>query len=658
MEPHATRTIAVQSRGPALFAIATLGTNLANFAFHAVASRSLGPADYSALTAFLVIATVITVPLAAMQISMTRALVRGTLSQEALEQLCTRAALAVGGSWVVMSPLIALTLRVETRVAALMAGYIAAAVFAVAPKAALLSRDRLSALGCAALLGASMRVGLGWVLLHAGGGLGAAIGVGAIAEALTVAALVRTRRPAADSISTCDPHAREAHAVTVLAIGSIWTMLATDVFLARLFMDPTVAGLYAGTALIARSTFFVPQALTSAMFPRLVKLRGTPDVVKMARILVLGSSFAGIVVVLTATPLVSAILLGGYPIDRATLGVLCGQMLCLALANLKVHQAIATGHARVAGPWMIVIIGSVLASAVATDPRRLAFAVLGISTVYLLVVSLPRRLICDPRIASTELPLQEVEVTAVVPVFNESQSVVAHLRRLSTHLDRSVKTFEIIAVDDGSTDGSPSLIASAELAGVRLVTGPHQGKGAALRKGMRLGRGRYIGFIDADGDIPADCFTRLIRTLVASEADGVVAIRHRQSPDDRSLLRRLGSTVVSRLVLTTLSLDVTDTQAGVKIFRRSLVRDVLPLCKETGFAFDGELLAFGKHILGARFSVVPVDVTWQSGSTVRLRDAARILTATMRIRLAISDAKRIRRPIHLPAQQVLEPAAS
>ena len=63
-------------------------------------------------------------------------------------------------------------------------------------------------------------------------------------------------------------------------------------------------------------------------------------------------------------------------------------------------------------------------------------------------------------------------------------------------------TFEVIAVSDGSTDGSPASIAGIEQVRVIELT-DNQGKGAALRVGLAQGRGRYLGFIDGDGDIPA-----------------------------------------------------------------------------------------------------------------------------------------------------------
>ena len=105
----------------------------------------------------------------------------------------------------------------------------------------------------------------------------------------------------------------------------------------------------------------------------------------------------------------------------------------------------------------------------------------------------------------------ELDLTVVVPYYNPGNLLVPTMERLLAVLDSSGATYEVIAVSDGSTDGSDRQLDSAvaerpELTNVVLTE--NQGKGAALRIGLAKGRGRYLGFIDADGDLDPICWTR------------------------------------------------------------------------------------------------------------------------------------------------------
>ena len=98
----------------------------------------------------------------------------------------------------------------------------------------------------------------------------------------------------------------------------------------------------------------------------------------------------------------------------------------------------------------------------------------------------------------------DLDLTVVVPYYNPGKLLVPTIERLLSVLDGSGATYEVIAVSDGSTDGSDrefdgSLPGRPELTNVVLAQ--NQGKGAALRIGLAKGQGRYLGFIDADGDL-------------------------------------------------------------------------------------------------------------------------------------------------------------
>ena len=98
-----------------------------------------------------------------------------------------------------------------------------------------------------------------------------------------------------------------------------------------------------------------------------------------------------------------------------------------------------------------------------------------------------------------------VDLTFVVPFFNPGDRVRETIDELVSTLSGTGATFEVIAVSDGSTDGSERALASLDGALVRTVRlSDNHGKGEALRVGFTMGRGRFLGFIDADGDLPPE----------------------------------------------------------------------------------------------------------------------------------------------------------
>src|SRR5580698_1770129 len=95
-----------------------------------------------------------------------------------------------------------------------------------------------------------------------------------------------------------------------------------------------------------------------------------------------------------------------------------------------------------------------------------------------------------------------LDVTIVVPYYNPGNSLRLTVEHMVEVLANSNVSFEIIAVSDGSTDGSELSLEGLPADLVRrVVLDKNQGKGQALQVGLALGRGRYLGFLDADGDI-------------------------------------------------------------------------------------------------------------------------------------------------------------
>ena len=232
-----------------------------------------------------------------------------------------------------------------------------------------------------------------------------------------------------------------------------------------------------------------------------------------------------------------------------------------------------------------------------------------------------------------------------MPVFDEAARFADFAKPLAAYVDDLPAGSELLFVDDGSTDGTPSLIEAfiAEHDGdrVRLLRRPHRGKGAAVAAGLRSLDAEYLAFCDLDLSTPLDQFERVVR---AAQRAAVVAIGSRDlamsqllRPEGR--VREALGRSYNRLLQATLTPGVVDTQCGAKAAARDVWHRILPYCHETGYAWDAEVVAVA---FALDIGVQEVAIAWRHDdrSKVRLlRDGAAMVSATRRIRGTVAVAR-------------------
>jgi dolichyl-phosphate beta-glucosyltransferase len=227
-----------------------------------------------------------------------------------------------------------------------------------------------------------------------------------------------------------------------------------------------------------------------------------------------------------------------------------------------------------------------------------------------------------------------LQIAVVVPAFNEARRLGVTLERVLAFLERRGEPFEVVVVDDGSTDETAALAGSFGSRGVTVIELPvNRGKGAAVRTGVLATAAGRVLISDADLSTPIEEVTKLERAL--AEADLVVgsrAMRGARITVHQPLHRELAGKTFNLLIRLAGVRGVRDTQCGFKLLRGDRVRPLFAELVVDRYAWDVELV----WLAGRRgMRVVEVGVEWRNdpSSHVRLaRDAPRMLFDIARFR--------------------------
>lgn len=208
-------------------------------------------------------------------------------------------------------------------------------------------------------------------------------------------------------------------------------------------------------------------------------------------------------------------------------------------------------------------------------------------------------------------------ISVVLPAYQLGSVIAANVERVAAILEPL--SAEIIVVDDGSTDQtrSEALQATASLSKASVLSHPvNRGKGQALFTGARVATGDLIVFLDADLDLPPEQLPDLLAgmgdtdVLVGAKRDSMAAGRY-------PVIRRLLSRLFSLATVGLFRLTVTETQTGLKIFRREVLEKVVPQMRIDGYAYDLEMLVRAQRA-GFKLTQTPVELG-PGASTASLR---------------------------------------
>ena len=236
-----------------------------------------------------------------------------------------------------------------------------------------------------------------------------------------------------------------------------------------------------------------------------------------------------------------------------------------------------------------------------------------------------------------ESQASHIGLSVLMPCHNEvssvRQNVEEALRILRSRCDRP---FEIVVIDDGSTDGTLGRIRDLARAypEVHVVRLPENGgKGNAIRTAFPASTGALVCFLDGDLDIHPSHVVPFIRILEERNVDIVVGSkRHPESRIDYPIERRVLSFAYQVFVQTLFGLRLRDSQAGIKLFRRDVLEKVFTRSLVKRYAYDAELLVLARR-LGYRIEEAAITMNFRDkfGSGVDLKAIMRMFQDTLGI---------------------------
>lgn len=236
--------------------------------------------------------------------------------------------------------------------------------------------------------------------------------------------------------------------------------------------------------------------------------------------------------------------------------------------------------------------------------------------------------------------MNRIELSVVIPVFNEEKRVKKTLQESFLYLRVKKMTAEIIVVDDGSRDKTIQVVSqfkklSTAKQKLRILKHPtNKGKGAAVRTGALAAQGQVVLYMDADNATPLSEFEKFkadlkkgVDVIVGSRAVDRKQVKVRQ-PLHRELIGRIGNVIIQLLLVP----GIGDTQCGFKAFSQKAAQVIFPLQTIERFGFDVELLYLVRKY---RFSMVERSVIWRDDPNTRvnaLRDSIRTFAELFIIR--------------------------
>ena len=222
-------------------------------------------------------------------------------------------------------------------------------------------------------------------------------------------------------------------------------------------------------------------------------------------------------------------------------------------------------------------------------------------------------------------------LSVLVPIFNERATIERLLNAVVSV--RTGLTVEVVACDDGSTDGTREILAKLSLPGLKVIfMDENVGRGGVIKHLWTIASGDIFVHQDADLEYDPQDYIPMLEPLLADRADVVYGSRFKGTIEGMRWLNRLGNLSMTGAARALYGVQVSDLMTCYKMYRSSTIGGLT--IEANGFDFEAEFTARLAQ-RGARFAEVPVRFsgrTFEEGKKIRAFDAVRVMRELIRCR--------------------------
>ncbi|WP_304451709.1 glycosyltransferase family 2 protein [Nocardiopsis sp. YSL2] len=235
-----------------------------------------------------------------------------------------------------------------------------------------------------------------------------------------------------------------------------------------------------------------------------------------------------------------------------------------------------------------------------------------------------------------------VRVTIVLPCFNEEEHVVDEVKRICAAMDASDHTYELLAVDDASTDGTLARLRDAEALypHMRIIAFGHNGGSGTVRRiGSQRARGEYVVWTDADMSYPNERIPELVSILDDEPGVDQVVGARTQEMGTHKALRVPAKWAIRKIAESLTNTRIPDLNSGLRVFRRDVARPYLRLLPPGFSCVTTITLAFLSNQHPVKY--VPIEYAKRAGTSKFhfVRDAYRYILQVLRMVMYFNPLK-------------------
>lgn len=227
-----------------------------------------------------------------------------------------------------------------------------------------------------------------------------------------------------------------------------------------------------------------------------------------------------------------------------------------------------------------------------------------------------------------------MELSIVIPAYNEEKRIKNTLYRIINYFEYKEFKYEIIVVNDGSTDNTVNIVKGVKNKKIKVLTNnPNMGKGYAVKRGVLAAKKKHILFSDADLSTPIEEIEKFLPYL--HNYDVLIGSRNLKESDiqvKQPFIRSKLGKSFPFLVRCLLLKNIKDTQCGFKLFQKHTIKPIFEKQTLNGFSFDGEILYIAQKL---NYKIKEIPITWINslGSKVNtLKDSYKMFKDLFKIR--------------------------